>query len=59
MTPLVSTNVSPLPPPPPKGAGEIQLMQLRLYPQVSFERMSVKEAAAQFVREAEAILRRA
>jgi multiple sugar transport system substrate-binding protein len=56
---VVATNVSPLPPPPPKGAGEIQLMQLRLYPQVSFERMSVKEAAAQFVREAEAILRRA
>ena len=55
---VVADNVSPLPPPPPKGAGEIEKMLLRFYPELAFGRMDVKEAAEQFYSDAEAILRR-
>lgn len=56
---LVADNVSPLPPPPPKGAGEIEKGLLRFYPQLAFGRVDVKEAASQFYNEAQAMLRRA
>ena len=55
---VVGEYAAPLPPPPPKGAGEIEVMQIRLYPQIAFGRLSVQEAAAQYMREAESILRR-
>jgi multiple sugar transport system substrate-binding protein len=55
---LVADNVSPLPPPPPKGAGEIEKALLRFYPQIAFGRMDVKEAASTFYGEAQAIRRR-
>jgi multiple sugar transport system substrate-binding protein len=55
---IVADNVSPLPPPPPKGAGEIEQMLLRMYPELTFERLSVADAAGQFYATAESILRR-
>jgi multiple sugar transport system substrate-binding protein len=56
---VVSNNVGPLPPAPPKGAGEVDKMLLRTYPEMAFGRISVKDGAAQFYRDAELILRRA
>jgi multiple sugar transport system substrate-binding protein len=55
---IVADNVSPLPPPPPKGAGEIDKMLLRLYPEVTFKRLSATDAASEFHATAESILRR-
>ena len=55
---IVADNVSPLPPAPPKGAGEIDNIQVRLYPEVAFGRLSVADAASQYVREADAALLR-
>jgi multiple sugar transport system substrate-binding protein len=55
---VVTENVSPLPPPPAKGAGEIETMQRRLYPELAFGRMTVQEAAAQYMQEAQAVLAR-
>jgi multiple sugar transport system substrate-binding protein len=48
-----------LPPPPPKGAGEIEKLMLRVADSVAFGRASVKDGAAQFFTEAESILARA
>ena len=56
---IVADHVSPLPPPPPKGAGEIEVMLRRLYPEVAFGRVSVKDGAARFMQQAQAILQRA
>jgi multiple sugar transport system substrate-binding protein len=55
---IVADNVSPLPPPPPNGAGEIERMLLRMYPELTFGRLSVADAASQFYTTAESILRR-
>lgn len=54
----VSHNVGPLPPPPPKGAGEIEKMLLRFYPRLAFGQMGVKDGAKEFYSNAEAILKR-
>jgi multiple sugar transport system substrate-binding protein len=56
---VVSKNVGPLPPAPPKGAGELDKMLIRTYPEMAFGRVDVKSGAAQFFRDAETILRRA
>jgi multiple sugar transport system substrate-binding protein len=55
---IVADNFSPLPPPPPNGAGEIEKMLLRMYPELSFGRLSVADAASEFYATAESILRR-
>lgn len=55
----VSENVGPLPPPPPKGAGEVDSMGRRLYQQIAFGKLTPKEGATQFYKDATAILRRA
>ena len=49
----------PLPPPPPKGAGEIENLLKRVADSVAFGKTSVKEGAQQFHTEAVAILARA
>ena len=49
----------PLPPPPPKGAGEIEKLLLRVADTVAFGRASVKDGANQFFTEVESILARA
>lgn len=48
-----------LPPPPPKGAGEIEKLLLRVADQVAFGRASIKDGATQFHTEVVSILARA
>ena len=55
----VSKVAVALPPPPPKGAGEIEKLLLRVADSVAFGRASVKDGAQQFFTEAESILARA
>ncbi len=55
----VTKIATPLPPPPPKGAGEIEKLLLRVADAVAFGRSSVKDGAQQFFSEAESILARA
>ena len=54
----VSKVAVPLPPPPPKGAGEIEKLMLRVADTVAFGKASVKDGAQQFFTEAESILAR-
>ena len=49
----------PLPPPPPKGAGEIENLLKRVADSVAFGKSSVKDGAQQFHTETVAILARA
>jgi multiple sugar transport system substrate-binding protein len=48
-----------LPPPPPTGAGEIETMLKRTYPQIGFGRLEPKAAAEQFYTQARSIIARA
>jgi len=50
--------VGPLPPPPPKGAGEIEKSLIRISQEVGFGRTKAKDGAAQLVSEAQSILAR-
>jgi multiple sugar transport system substrate-binding protein len=56
---IVEENVSPLPPPPPKGAGEVETLLRRFYPELAFGRMDVKDGAERFYKQSQAIMRRA
>jgi multiple sugar transport system substrate-binding protein len=47
-----------LPPPPPRGAGEIQSVLRRVNEQVGFGRLTPADGAKQFVAEAAAVLAR-
>jgi multiple sugar transport system substrate-binding protein len=55
---LISDKVGPLPPPPPRGAGEIQSVLRRVNEQVGFGRLTPADGAKQFVTEASAVLAR-
>ncbi len=55
---LISDKVGPLPPPPPRGAGEIQSVLRRVNEQVGFGRLTPADGAKQFVAEASAVLAR-
>ena len=55
----VSKIAIKLPPPPPKGAGEIEKLLLRVADAIAFGRTSIKDGAQQFHNEAESILARA
>lgn len=55
---FVSDKVSPLPAPPPQGAGEIQTLLRRVNEQIGFGRVSVADGAKQFMAEANAVLAR-
>jgi multiple sugar transport system substrate-binding protein len=55
---LISDKVGPLPPPPPRGAGEIATLLLRVNEQVGFGKLSPADGAKQFVSEANAVLAR-
>lgn len=48
-----------LPPPPPKGAGEVENLLRRVADSVAFGKASVKDGAQQFYTEVEAVLARA
>ena len=55
---LVSSRVGPLPPPPPKGAGENELLLRRVSEQVAFGKMKPAEAGKQYMNDASANLAR-
>ncbi|WP_342360925.1 ABC transporter substrate-binding protein [Terrarubrum flagellatum] len=55
---FVSDKVSALPPPPPQGAGEIQLVLRKVNEQIGFNRLSVADGAKQFMAEAKGVLAR-
>jgi len=56
---LIADKVGPLPPPPPRGAGEIQGLLRRTYETISVGGARVPEAADRFVAEAARTLERA
>jgi multiple sugar transport system substrate-binding protein len=55
----LAKHVGPLPPPPPKGAGEIAQLLYPAYQSVAFERASVEDGAKDFMQRATEILKRA
>ncbi len=55
---FISDKVSPLPPPPPRGAGEVLALLLRTNEQVAFKRLSAADAGKQFIRDAGDVLSR-
>ena len=55
---LVATRVGPLPPPPPKNAGEIDRSLRPAWESVAFEQVSPEDSAAQFYDNAAQILER-
>lgn len=56
---LIGATAIPLPPPPPKGAGEVENLLRRVADAVAFGKSSVQEGAEQFHGEAIRILARA
>jgi multiple sugar transport system substrate-binding protein len=56
---IVATSVSPLPPPPPKNAGELDRALRPAWDAVAFGQLSVEDAAHQYSDDAGAILARA
>lgn len=55
---IVATHVSPLPPAPPKGAGEVDVKIIPAWQAVSFGQVSVADGAKDFVDKANDILKR-
>ena len=55
---LVATHVGPLPPPPPKNAGEIDRSLRPAWESVSFGQVGPEDAAVQFYDNAAQILER-
>ncbi len=56
---LIADAVTPIPPPPPKGAGENEQLLRRVYERISLGQASVPQAATEFHGEAARILERA
>ncbi len=56
---LLAKHVAPLPPPPPKGAGEIQNEIRSAFQEIAFGKTSVSDGAKAFIEKAKAILQRA
>jgi multiple sugar transport system substrate-binding protein len=56
---LIADRVSPIPPPPPRGAGEIEQLLRRVYEKVSLGQSNVPAAATEFHDEAGRVLARA
>lgn len=56
---IVATSVGPLPPPPPKNAGELERELRPAWDSVSFGKVSVADGAKAFYDKAQAILARA
>lgn len=55
---FISDKVSDLPPPPPRGAGEVLALLVRTNETIGFKRLSPTDGARQFMRDCEAILAR-
>jgi multiple sugar transport system substrate-binding protein len=56
---IVATSVGPLPPPPPKSAGELDRALRPTWDAIAFEQVTVEEGAKQYYDDAIAILARA
>ena len=56
---LLGTHVGPLPPPPPKGAGEIQNEIRSSFQSIAFGKTTVADESKAFYEKAKAILQRA
>jgi multiple sugar transport system substrate-binding protein len=56
---LIADKISALPPPPPKGAGEVEQLLRRVYETISVGGASVSQAADQFMTEARRAIERA
>ena len=54
-----ATHVGPLPPPPPKNAGELDRALLPAWESVAFKKVDVKQAAKDYYENAKAVLARA
>lgn len=55
----IAEGVSPIPPPPPRGAGEIEQLLRRVYERISLNQATVPQAATDFYNEAQRVLERA
>jgi multiple sugar transport system substrate-binding protein len=55
---FISDKVRDLPPPPPRGAGEVLALMVRTNETVGFKKMSVSDAAKQFMRDCDSIIAR-
>jgi multiple sugar transport system substrate-binding protein len=56
---VVATHVSPLPPPPPKNAGELDRALAPAWESVAFKKVDVQTAAKDYYENAKAVLARA
>lgn len=56
---IVATSIGPLPPPPPKNAGELDRALRPAWDAISFEQVSVEEGSKKYYDDAVAILARA
>lgn len=56
---LIADKVTPIPPPPPKGAGENEQLIRRVYEKISLGQSTVPAAASEFHTEAARVLERA
>ena len=56
---LIADKVTPIPPPPPKGAGENEQLLRRVYEKISLGQATVPAAASEFHGEAARVLERA
>ncbi len=55
---FISDKVGDLPPPPPRGAGEVLALMVRTNETVGFKKLSVADAGKQFMKDCESILAR-
>ncbi len=55
----VATHVSPLPPPPPKNAGELDRALAPAWESVAFKKVDLKQAASDYYENAKVVLERA
>lgn len=56
---IVATHVSPLPPPPPKNAGELDRALAPAWESISFKKVDVQQGAKDYYENAKAVLARA
>jgi multiple sugar transport system substrate-binding protein len=56
---IVATHVSPLPPPPPKNAGELDRALAPAWESIAFKKVDVQQGAKDYYENAKAVLARA
>lgn len=56
---IVATHISPLPPPPPKNAGELDRALAPAWESISFKKVDVQQGAKDYYENAKAVLARA